>query len=276
VPIFERAPCYAEFVEFDTTVPGVAAGDAWFLELGILACRENPRLAAELNRRCRAQLAGIRSNTVLAGCRAYGILPQDPPKPDPKILDAAKRQAAHDWAVKSWKNRRVPPLGYVDENPDRWSSLPVLAERFNGQEWRGDCDDLSPIWGAFFFQATTENVGIGVTQPKVKPCPEGVKFCKKRGIGTAHAFTVLCDTGFPSWFVALCHEIDPSLVLCDTIPGRTPDRIRRAIDDGAKVLAWDGSVWGGMGATLEDGVAAPNPPADDFYGSGDSSFRWIC
>jgi hypothetical protein len=280
VPLIEPFPPLGHrlFVEFDARIAGVCGGGRWMLELAVESCQGNPRLVEELKRRARALLAGIRSQTVLPNRKAFGVLPQEPPKPDGNIRDEDERKKAHARAVRAWEGRRVPPFEYVDEpDPDLWRALSAAAEHFPGQCWLGDCDCLSAWLGAFFFLRMTENVGIGISQPKTCACVKGCKgdACAMCGYGMAHEYTVLCDSGLPDWFVALCHEVDPSVVLRDKIPGRTPDRIRRAIRDGAPVLAFDASVYCGMGSQIEGGRLVMYPPPPSFYGSGESAFRWI-
>lgn len=277
MPIVEVHPGYRRFVEFDARIAGVASGGRWMLELAVEACQQHPALRDELFRRCRALLQGIRQDFRLPGQKAFGVLPSEPPRPDANVRDPAERERAHARAVAAWERRRVPPLAYVDEPDDLWRALSAAAEHFVGQTWTGDCDCLSAWVGAFIFCRMTENVGIGVSQPKTRNCRKSCTggACEQCGYGMAHEFTMICDTCLPSWFVALCHEVSPDVVLRDRIPGRTPERIRRAIRDGAPCLAFDASVYCGMGCEIVEGRAVTGGPPPKFYGSGEFAVRWI-
>jgi hypothetical protein len=306
LPLVELFPPFGHrvFVDFDARISGVCGGARWMTELAIESCQHNPRLTAELLRRVRALFAGIRGKEVLPQCKAFGILPQDPPKPDANILrlepDALARQArdlrvdrgsdpdgayrsrvqkaAHARTMEAWERRRVPPIEYVDEpDPDLWRALSAAAEHFPGQAWRGDCDCITAWINAFIFTRMTQNVGAGISQPKTCACDQRCRgeACELCGYGMAHEYSVVCDTDLPAWFVELCHEIPPEVVIRDRLPGRTPDRIRRAIRAGAPVLAFDASVYCGMGSQIERGRLVMYPPPRKFYGAGESAFRFI-
>src|SRR5262249_60322415 len=84
---------------------------------------------------------------------------------------------------------RPPPFKYVEEPIDKWQAFSVMAEQSPGQTILADCDCLSPMWAAFFYLAGL-SAGLGISQPKTRPCKTGEEslVC---GQGMAHAYTVL-------------------------------------------------------------------------------------
>ncbi len=157
MPIIEPAPCYRRFVSFDTSIRGTCELVAAMARINVIDCEANPRLFADLNRRCRAVLQGMKDG-------GPGIPP-------------------------GWK---VAALEYEDEPVDKWASFSVMAERNPKQTIRADCDCLSPLWAAFFKLHGIPS-GIGISQPRQRKCCKGPQCRDGRlcGHGMAHAYTLI-------------------------------------------------------------------------------------
>lgn len=227
MPALKVRPCWTRYLEFDASIEGAN----WFL-LAMAMCsyldvKRNPKLLADLEMRCRSALAGLKEGNL-------GIMP----------------------------DRTVPPFRYTDEPMDTWSAYSVLAERFPDQTIAADCDCLGPAWCAFWKTRTgrgaPRRVGVGVTQPKTRPCCNG-KHCdtkKMCGHGMAHLYDVI---QMPAGFVP-ASDLMGSLVKSDSLE----DWLETNGEDSQDVYVWDGSVAGGM-----------NRPKGNFYGSGETSILWM-
>lgn len=157
------------------------------------------------------------------------------------------------------QGRPVAPFQYVEEPTDEWKSWGLLAETSPLQTIHLDCDCVSPVWACFFYLRWDGQVpvGVGISQPKTRPCrctrcsgkdctDEG-PICESCGYGMAHAYTVVRDDALPR---------DARRTLGGMlIPMSGKYR-------GVSVL--DGSVLAGM-----------HKPRDDFYGSGETSLKWL-
>lgn len=235
MPILSGAG-WRKFLTMDTSIPQVTNLLRAQAENNVLDCAENPALDRELVTRCRAALEGARDG-VNGG---LGALP-----------------GAKD------RGRPVAPFEYREEPTDEWRTFGMLAEMFPLQAMILDCDCVSPIWAAFFWRrwAGRVGVGVGISQPKTRPCRcraegaacKGVRctpagpVCETCGYGMAHAYTVLRLDDLP----ALARRTLAPLLVPMT-----------GVYNGAAVF--DGSVHAGMGR-----------PKDDFYGSGETSLKWL-
>jgi hypothetical protein len=227
---------WRKFIEQDATIGQVTNTLRSMAENNVDECQKNPALRSELFTRCRAAIRGGREG-INGG---LGSLP------------GFKNQG-----------RPVAPFEYREEPLDEWKTWGLLAETFPGQAAIADCDCLSPAWAAFFWLRWNGDVptGIGISQPKTRPCRcrhEGRKcngirctddgpVCETCGYGMAHAYTVLGAKQLPK------EAFDTLGVLLVPMHG-----------DYKGLLVPDGSVWAGMGK-----------PRDDFYGSGETSIKLL-
>lgn len=226
MPILKPAPCWTRFVEFNTNIAGTCALLRGMAEVNVEDIRDNPKLRADLDMRLRAALIGTQSGDN-AG---LGALPKS----------------------------KEPPLRYKEEPVDMWQAYSVLAENAPGQTIVADCDCLSPTWAGWFWDVVhLPFVGIGISQPKTRPCCEGSR-CSTRarkkicGHGMAHAFTVI-----------------GALDARDPKSGElyVPAGLRKLLvpyNGRPEVGVFDGSAFAGMPS-----------PRDGFYGSGESAIRWL-
>jgi hypothetical protein len=227
MPILAPGPCWTRFVEFATTIKGTTLLLRGMAQINVEDCRNNPALRRDLDVRCRAALLGPRDG--LNG--GLGALPGPAGKPGP------------------------PPFRYVEEPVDKWQAFSVMAEQSPGQTILADCDCLSPMWAAFFYLAGLR-AGLGISQPKTRPCKSGESglVC---GHGMAHAYTVLALDSVPArhgWLRALCIPMSPTA------------RDARGRPLALEPLgAFDGSTMAGM----------PPPRDPGFYGSGESAVCWL-
>ena len=243
MPIF-TGNGYRQFVSFSAPIRRVTNHLRAFLENGVEELQENEALYAELSLRCLAALVGARDD-VNGG---LGALPD-------------KRNG----------NALVAPFIYEEEPTDEWRDLSALLEGRRGQSVYADCDCLSPMWGAWFYvrglgllrklgadRAGLQRVGVGISQPKTRPCacvrstckgrlckPGGVPQCRACGYGMAHAYTVLDGRNLPLLLQRFVVPMSGAY--------------------GARgLVVFDGSVLGGMGR-----------PRPDFYGSGETAVRFL-
>ncbi len=228
---------WRKFLTQDTSIPCVTNSLRAQAENNVTDCRDNPALQAELYTRCRAAIQGLRDGTNAS----LGALP----------------------GVKN-VGKPVAPYEYREEPLDEWKTFALLAETFPGQTIIADCDCLSPAWAAFFWLRWQKQVpvGVGISQPKTRPCrcrqqgkhckgilctKEG-PVCASCGYGMAHAYTILGMEALPDGARSV---LGPHLI---PMTGK---------HDGVGV--WDGSVFAGM----------PRPRDDGFYGSGETSLKWL-
>jgi hypothetical protein len=171
------------FVEFDTSIEGVARGGAWIAWINVNDCKRNPKLRAEVLRRCDAALLGALAGN-FGALPGTGIVKQK----DQRTIDALERQRGRALTSDEQKTWIPPvrPLVYATEPTDRWSSASALCERSPGQTIYADCDCLSPLWACYWYFRGANRVGIGVSQPMTRNTEDGV-----RGFGTAHEYTML-------------------------------------------------------------------------------------
>lgn len=226
---------WRKFVTMDTSIGQVTNLLRAQAENNVVDCRQNPALKAELYKRCRAALMGAKDG-INGG---LGALPD------------AKNQG-----------RPVAPFRYVEEPTDEWRTWGLLAETAPSQTINLDCDCISPVWACFFYLRWDEGfvpVGLGISQPKTRPCRckprecKGVRctdegpICESCGYGMAHAYTVI-DTE------------------------RLPRSARQTL--GGLMIPMSGK-YRGIGVLDGSVLAGMGKPRDDFYGSGETSLKWL-
>lgn len=250
MPIFAGSG-WRKFGSQDTAIPQVTNLLRAQVENNRLDCEQNPALQVELYARCQAALKGA-TEGVNGGLGAL-----------PGFTNGGKP---------------VEPFHYEEEPTDEWKTFRMLAEEVPGRTIRLDCDCISPVWAAFFWfrWKGAVPVGVGISQPKVRPCrckaagsrcqgirctPEG-PICESCGYGMAHAYTILRADPFTK---ARANRLGVGL---EGIPREALDLLRQQlIPMGGKyrgTMVLDGSVLAGM-----------PKPRDDFYGSGETALKWL-
>ena len=212
--------CWSRFLEFNAPISTVTIILRGLAEGSAEECRVNPKLLADLNVRCRAALKGMKDG-------GLGTLP----------------------------GRRVAPFKYVEEPVDKWQLYSALAEHFAEQMLVADCDCLSILWAGFFKLACNlDRVGVGISQPKTRPCCKGNECSvgdsnasapgsgRVCGHGMAHAYNVLGGE-MPNWLRRMCVPYG---------------------GDEQGLYVFDASVKAGM-----------SRPSNGFYGSGEHDLRWL-
>jgi len=248
MPQLERmGGCHRVFAEFSASIEDVAEGGLWYTRIAIRAARRNPKLMAELFRRCDAALIGYARGT-------FGTLPGTGITVPVMGLDGRQETDREGKPRTRW----IPPVDairYEDEPHDKWRDLTAIAETANGQPWRLDCDCGSPIWAAYWHLRGARS-GIGVTQPKTR------KNCNPKvgggvcGYGMAHEYTIIDLSDIWPW---------PALA---RLPG--------VHVDGRGVGVFDGSVLGAMGEENATGPSLNGPPASFYAGSnGETAHVWL-
>ncbi len=226
---------WRKFFSIDLAIPEVTNLLRAQLENTVLECERSAALGDDLYLRCINALRGASSGTN----GGLGALP------------GASNQG-----------RPVAPFVYEEEPQDEWRTFGVMAEGRVGQSIYADCDCLAPAWGGFLWRRWKGSVpvGVGISQPKTRPCRcraekgkcSGVTctdhgpVCDTCGYGMAHAYTVVREKEVPRDATLLSGLLVP-------MSGQY---------SGIAVL--DGSVLGGM-----------QKPRASFYGAGETSLKWL-
>lgn len=265
--IVTNGGCHRVFLSASMAIEDVVDFAMSLTRTNVRACRRNPKLKAELFRRCKAALEGYARGT-------FGVLPGTGIEVPVLSLSGGPEKGA-DGKPKMKRIAPVDAIRYEDEPHDVWRDLGSVAETANGQPWRVDCDCASPIW-ACYWHLLGFRAGIGVSQPKTKPGM--VPGSPGSGGGMAHEYTLLDATPVWPWEgLAELPGVHLGIAATSHPDAETTIRYGDGRLSGPSLPeargVFDGSVLGAMG--FPDAKGPVTGPPVTFYGSGESAAQWL-
>lgn len=268
--IVTNGGCHRVFLSASMSIEDVVDFAMSLARTNVRACRRNPKLKAELFRRCKTALEGYARGS-------FGVLPGTGVTV-PVLSLSGEPERGLDGKAKTRKVAPVDAIRYEDEPHDVWRDLSSIAETANGQPWRLDCDCGSPVW-ACYFHLLGFRAGIGVSQPKTRPgMAPGTP---GSGGGMAHEYTILDATPVWPWpgltelpgvhlgIVKVPHPDEATWLRYGGESAQS--RMLPSLPEARGVF--DGSVLGAMG--FPDAKGPVTGPPVTFYGSGESAAQWL-